>query len=57
MISKITCFKGDIEFDSSMPDGTPRKLLDISRINNLGWKKKIELDEGIKMTIKNYLEC
>ena len=48
--------KGDIEFDSSMPDGTPRKLLDTSRIKNLGWKKKIGLEEGIKMTIKNYPE-
>ena len=56
IIAKITSFKGDIEFDSSMPDGTPRKHLDTSRIKNLGWKKKIGLEEGIKMTIKNYPE-
>ena len=40
-----------------MPDGTPRKLLDRSRMDKLGWIKKIELETGIKKTIENYLEC
>ena len=57
MIGRITSFKGKIVFDSSMPDGTPRKLLDRSRMNKLGWFKTIALEEGIKKTIENYLEC
>ena len=50
-ISKITKFQGEIIWDKSKPDGTPRKLLDISRINKLGWEAKINLDNGIKETI------
>ena len=57
MIRRITSFKGKIVFDHSMPDGTPRKLLDRSRMNKLGWIKKIALEEGIKKTIENYIEC
>jgi GDP-L-fucose synthase len=51
-ISKIVGFKGEIKFDISKPDGTPRKLLDTTKINNLGWKYSTELEDGIKMTIK-----
>lgn len=40
-------FKGELKFDSSKPDGTPRKLMDVSRLHELGWKHKIELKEGI----------
>ncbi len=50
-IAKLTNFKGDILWDISKPDGTPKKLLDVSRINNLGWRSKIDLDTGIKQTI------
>ncbi len=50
-IKEITGFEGEIKFDSSKPDGTPRKLMDVSRINSLGWKHKISLKEGI---IKTY---
>ena len=57
LIGRITSFKGEIVFDHSMPDGTPRKLLDRSRMNKLGWIKKIALEEGIKKTIENYIEC
>jgi len=42
-------FSGRIEYDASKPDGTPRKLLDISRIKSLGWKPRIPLDEGLKL--------
>ena len=38
-----------------MPDGTPRKLLDVSKINNLGWKSKINLENGIKMAYEHYV--
>ena len=48
MIKEITGFKGKIVFDSSKPDGTPRKLLDISRLSKLGWKANITLLQGIK---------
>lgn len=43
-------FEGQIEWDASKPDGTPRKLLDVTRISNLGWKASVELTEGISST-------
>ncbi len=53
LIKSITGFEGEIILDRSKPDGTPRKLMDVSNLNNLGWKAKIDLYEGIK---KVYLE-
>ena len=50
LIAGITGFYGRIEFDASMPDGTPRKLLDISRLKQLGWQKETGLEEGIRQT-------
>jgi GDP-L-fucose synthase len=50
-------FTGKIEWDSSKPDGTPRKVLDVSRIKALGWKPTITLDEGIASTIAWYKEA
>ena len=50
LISDVIGFKGEIEYDSSKPDGTPRKLMDVSRINKLGWKYKTELKDGIAIT-------
>jgi GDP-L-fucose synthase len=55
MISEIVGYKGNINHDTSKPDGTPRKLLDVSRINSLGWKYKTELREGIVETYKWFL--
>ncbi len=55
LISDITGYKGKIVNDSTKPGGTPRKLLDVSRINALGWKYKTELREGIERTYKWYL--
>ena len=52
LISEIVGYKGSINHDTSKPDGTPRKLLDVSRINSLGWKYKTELQEGIVETYK-----
>jgi len=52
----IVGFEGRLEWDDSKPDGTPRKLLDVSRINRLGWKAKIPLDEGIETTYSWYLD-
>jgi len=42
-------------FDTTKPDGTPRKLLDVSRLHNLGWKHKVELEDGIKSTYAWFL--
>ncbi|MAT57323.1 MAG: GDP-fucose synthetase [Ignavibacteriae bacterium] len=55
-IKKIVGFEGSIIYDSTKPDGTPRKLMDVSRINNLGWKHKTNLEEGIKKTYEWFLE-
>ena len=56
IIKKITDFTGDLKFDSSRPDGPPQKLLDVSKINSLGWKAKTDLEEGIRKVYKWYLE-
>lgn len=56
MIAEIVGFKGEIVYDNSKPDGTPRKLLDVSRINSLGWKAKIELREGIEKTYEWFIK-
>ena len=51
IIASEVGFKGLLEFDTTKPDGTPRKLLDTTKINNLGWKPSIKLEEGIRQTI------
>jgi GDP-L-fucose synthase len=56
LISEIVGFSGKIEYDSTKPDGTPRKLMDVTRINSLGWKYKTELSDGIKKTYNWFLE-
>lgn len=54
LIEKILEFDCKIIFDNSKPDGTPRKLLDVSKINSIGWKAKISLEDGIRKTIDWY---
>lgn len=49
-VKEIINYEGELYFDSSIPDGNPRKLLDSSKINNLGWKSKIGLDDGLVNT-------
>ncbi|MNC94467.1 GDP-L-fucose synthase [compost metagenome] len=49
-------FEGRLAFDTSKPDGTPRKLLDVSRMRSLGWKPRLDLEEGIRMTYRHCLE-
>ena len=56
LVSDIVGFSGEIEFDRSKPDGTPRKLLDVSLIKSLGWQARIGLREGIESTYAWYLE-
>jgi GDP-L-fucose synthase len=55
LVSEITNFQGSILWDSSMPDGTPRKLLDVRRITELGWNPKIDVRKGIESTYNWYL--
>jgi GDP-L-fucose synthase len=56
-VARATGFTGDIEWDATKPDGTPRKVLDVSRIKALGWKPTITLEEGIASTIAWYKEA
>jgi GDP-L-fucose synthase len=56
LIRTTVGYQGDVAWDSSKPDGTPRKLLDVSRITNLGWKPEISLEDGIRSTYSWYLD-
>lgn len=56
IVRDVVGYTGDIGFDSARPDGTPRKLLDVSRLQALGWRARIPLREGIKATYRWYLE-
>ena len=55
MVKAAVAFSGDVVWDTSKPDGTPRKLLDTSKINNLGWEPSIELEDGIAATYAWFL--
>ena len=55
-IKEVVGFEGKIYFNTDMPDGTPRKLLDVSRLKDLGWEYKISLREGIEKTYKDYVK-
>ena len=57
MIKEIVGFEGSVVFDTSKPDGTPRKLMDVGRINGLGWKYKIELEDGIRSVYNELIEA
>ncbi len=54
LIAELVGFKGETEYNSNQPDGTPRKLLDTSRINNLGWKPRFSFREGLENTYESY---
>lgn len=55
IIQNVSKFKGTVKWNTSKPDGTPRKLLNVSRINNLGWKAKIDLKSGLEQTYNSYV--
>ena len=55
VIKNIIGFNGDMRFDKSRPDGTPRKLLDINKIKSLGWSPRIQLEDGLSKVYKNYI--
>ena len=54
-VKKTVGFEGELVFDTKKPDGTPRKLMDVSKLHNLGWKHQIELEEGLKLAYQDYL--
>lgn len=56
LIKEVIGYKGKISFDTSKPDGTPRKLMDVSKLHALGWKHKINLREGIKLAYEDFLK-
>ncbi len=56
LVAKAVGFGGTIVFDSSKPDGTPRKLIDVSKLHSLGWTHKVEIDEGVKLLFDWYKE-
>lgn len=55
LIKDIVGYVGEVKFDSSKPDGTPRKLMDVSKLHSRGWKHTIELPEGIKLAYRDFL--
>jgi GDP-L-fucose synthase len=56
-IAQVTDYQGQIKWDTSKPDGTPQKLLDVTRINKLGWTSEITLDQGLKMTYEWFVDA
>jgi GDP-L-fucose synthase len=54
-MASVVGYKGEITFDESRPDGTPRKLMDVSRLSSLGWKYSTELKDGLEMTYEWFL--
>src|SRR5690606_39309873 len=55
-IARVTGYSGEIAFDSTKPDGTPRKLLDVSRLASLGWRARIGLEQGLRDTYRWFVE-
>lgn len=55
-VARVAAYEGDIAWDSGKPDGAPRKLLDSSRIRALGWRPRVELDEGLASTYRWYVD-
>ena len=55
LVANVVGFNGQMEWDTSKPDGTSQKLLDVSRLTDLGWEPKISLKDGIHLEYQNYL--
>lgn len=55
LVADVVGYKGRIEWDASKPNGTPRKLLDVSKASNMGWRYHTELKEGIRMAYDDFL--
>jgi GDP-L-fucose synthase len=55
LVAKVVGFEGEIKWDTTKPDGTPRKLLDVSKLEGLGWKYTTELEDGIRLSYEDFL--
>ena len=55
LIAEVVGFEGELAFDASKPDGTPRKLLDVTRLNQMGWTSQISLRDGLKASYADFL--
>ena len=55
LVAKVIGYEGKIEWDTSKPNGTPRKLLDVSKAEKLGWKYMTELEDGIRLSYEDFL--
>jgi GDP-L-fucose synthase len=55
-IAKVIGYEGSIEFDPTKPDGTPGKLMDSTRLNNLGWRARVSLEEGLRLAYGDFLK-
>ncbi|MGH6679011.1 MAG: NAD-dependent epimerase/dehydratase family protein, partial [Bradyrhizobium sp.] len=57
LVANVVGYTGEISYDASRPDGTPQKLLDVSRLSNLGWRARTSLRDGIRLAYRAYLEA
>ena len=55
-MKQVVGYKGKLTFDTTKPDGSPRKLIDVTRLTKMGWKYSVDLKEGLKKTYKWYLD-
>ncbi len=55
LVSRVTGFEGEIKWDTAKPNGTPRKLLDVSKSRDLGWEHKVDLEEGVRLAYQDFL--
>ena len=55
LVAKVVGYKGEIKWDPTKPNGTPRKLLDVSKATNLGWTYRTELEDGIRLAYEDFL--
>ena len=55
LVAKVVEYKGEIKWDTNRPNGTPRKLLDVSKATALGWRYKTELEDGIRLAYEDFL--
>src|SRR5205807_8805230 len=55
LVASVVGYRGEISFDTSRPDGTPRKLLDVSRLAKLGWRERTSLEDGLRLAYQAYL--
>ena len=56
LVARVVDYRGEILWDTSKPNGTPRKLLDVSKAKTLGWTSRVELEEGIPLAYQDFLE-